>query len=501
MRNRFTHWWSEYSLAVVLAAITVALIFAVNYLIATTHTRAAALAPPEAANTIAGEMNALQWRIDTVIALCGALLVTFVVIERRRSGSLIRRLTTMVEHALYLDFEGHVLTSDSGALGQLATATNRLVDKYRKATKRRAREKDRLQTILKHMSSGAIILSEMGNVRLINDAAAEFLQTTPERAADQTFVQVVRDHRVAEVWRRCEASGVEESEAVDLGEDRFVRVTATPFVGGSASGYLVILQDLSAVRRLEKVRRDFVSNVSHELRTPLASLHALVDTLRDGALDDPPAAQRFLDRIEVEVDKMTQMVQELLELSRIEAGQAPLRMSPVAISQVVRPAVERLAAQAERAGVGLEVDVSDELPPVVVDLERTQQVVINLVHNAIKFTPPDGHVTVSAAVDVEQPDYVAVSVRDTGVGIPRADQARIFERFYKADRSRSGGGTGLGLAIAKHTVQAHGGRIWVESAENGGSTFTFTLPTDIVAAAPLPAGGAADLSAAATAPR
>jgi len=237
---------------------------------------------------------------------------------------------------------------------------------------------------------------------------------------------------------------------------------------------LVILQDLTQVRRLETVRRDFVSNISHELRTPLASLKALVDTLRDGALEDPPAAQRFLDRMEVEVDALTQMVQELLELSRIESGQVPLQLQAVSIAEAVNIPAERLRPQAERAGLRLDVTLPADLPPVLADAERIQQVVTNLVHNAIKFTPPGGRVTVTAQAAGAE---VIVTVQDTGVGIPAEDLPRIFERFYKADRARAGAGTGLGLAIARHIIQAHGGRIWAESAKGRGSNFYFALPT------------------------
>jgi two-component system, OmpR family, phosphate regulon sensor histidine kinase PhoR len=238
-----------------------------------------------------------------------------------------------------------------------------------------------------------------------------------------------------------------------------------------------LMQDLSHLHRLETVRRDFISNLSHELRTPLASIKALVDTLRDGAIEDPPAAEHFLERMEVEVDEMTQMVQELLELSRIESGQAPLRLFPTAITALVEPVMARLHTQAERANLTLNLVLTSELPEVMVDADRVRTVILNLVHNAIKFTPAGGYVTVSArTVPDTIADAVVISVADTGVGIPTEDVPRIFERFYKADRARSGGGTGLGLAIAKHTVQAHNGQIWVESTEDVGSTFSFTLP-------------------------
>jgi two-component system phosphate regulon sensor histidine kinase PhoR len=254
---------------------------------------------------------------------------------------------------------------------------------------------------------------------------------------------------------------------------RFLRVTVTPLHKADPLDRVVILQDLTQIRRLDTVRRDFISNISHELRTPLASLKALADTLHDGALEDPPAARRFLDRMEVEVDALTQMVQELLELSRIESGQVPFEIAPVFVADVVNPPLERLRPQAERAELQLDVDLPSDLPRILADAERMQQVVTNLVHNAIKFTPPGGGVAVSATVDQ---DEVIISVRDTGVGIPADDLPRIFERFYKADRARSGGGTGLGLSIAKHIVLAHGGRIWAESVETRGSIFYVALP-------------------------
>jgi two-component system phosphate regulon sensor histidine kinase PhoR len=283
----------------------------------------------------------------------------------------------------------------------------------------------------------------------------------------------VRDHQLIEAWESCCEQSQEQITTVDL--DRlglFLRVIITPLQEANRQERVVILQDLTQIRRLDTVRQDFVSNISHELRTPLASLKALVDTLRDGALDDPPAAQRFLDRIETEVDALTQMVQELLELSRIESQRAPLRLIPTSLADVVVPPVERLRPQAERAGLEFSIALTQPLPMALADSERAQQVVTNLIHNAIKFTPPGGKVTVFAEPVSNE---VVVSVRDTGVGIPADDLPRIFERFSKADRARSGGGTGLGLAIAKHIVQGHGGRIWAESIEGRGSTFHFSL--------------------------
>jgi two-component system phosphate regulon sensor histidine kinase PhoR len=319
-----------------------------------------------------------------------------------------------------------------------------------------------------------LITDETGQVRLVNAAAARLLDTSEERALGRSFAQVAPYHPLITLWKTCREERKEQVETVEISRHGlFLQAIVSPFDEASAEGYLVILQDLTRVRRLETVRRDFISNISHELRTPLAGLKALVDTLRGGALKDRQAAKRFLKRMDAEVDALTQMVEELLELSRIESGQVPLRLEPTQVADLVISPVDRLRPQAERARLELTVQLPPELPPVLADLERARLVLTNLVHNAIKFTPAGGHITVAAQLAT---DEVVFSVQDTGVGIATEDLPRVFERFYKADRARSGGGTGLGLAIAKHVVQGHGGRIWAESAEGRGSIFHFTLP-------------------------
>lgn len=252
----------------------------------------------------------------------------------------------------------------------------------------------------------------------------------------------------------------------------FIQGISTPLSPDIPGSTLLILQDLTRVRRLESVRRDFVSNVSHELRTPLASLKALTETLQDGALDDPPAARRFLVRMDDEIDNLTQLVQELLELSRIESGKVPLEQRATRPEELLGLVAERMQIQASRVGLALRVECPPDLPLVHADRTRIEQVLVNLVHNAIKFTPK-GEIYLSAYQDSRT---VVFFVRDTGVGISSDDLTRIFERFFKADRSRSGGGTGLGLSIARHVVEAHGGRIWAESTLGEGSTFYFSLP-------------------------
>jgi two-component system phosphate regulon sensor histidine kinase PhoR len=199
----------------------------------------------------------------------------------------------------------------------------------------------------------------------------------------------------------------------------------------------------------------------------------MIETLQDGALDDPEAARDFLRRMDDEVQNLNRLVADFLELSRIESGQLELHLAPTSLRALLTGVIARMTAQAEQRGVALTLAAPQALPPLTIDGARIEQVLLNLLQNALAFTPRDGTVTLSASMHA---DHVALHVRDTGVGIAAEDLPHIFERFYKADRARSGGGTGLGLAIAKHLVERHGGRIWAESELQHGTTITFTLP-------------------------
>ena len=386
----------------------------------------------------------------------------------------LRQLTRMAEALADGRYDGGLLGPRDDEIGQLNQAFNRMAIQLSTQISALQNEQTRLSAVLAHMTDGVLIVDATGRVQLINPAAEEMFRITSEEAVGSSLVEVVRHHQIVELWQQCLESTSARSTTLELHAERlFLQAFASPLKGSLAGSALLLFQDLTRLRHLEMVRRDFVSNVSHELRTPLASLKALAETLQVGALEDPPAARRFLTQMETEIDTLTQLVQELLELSRIESGRAPLQMARVAPLDLIQPAMERMRLQAERAGLSLRNDTPAGLPLVTADAERIVQVLVNLLHNAVKFTPPGGEIVVFA---YPQEKEVVFAVRDTGVGIPEEDLPRIFERFYKADRSRSGGGTGLGLSIARHTVEAHGGRIWAESEPGKGSTFFFTLP-------------------------
>ncbi|HUI88026.1 MAG TPA: ATP-binding protein [Anaerolineales bacterium] len=347
---------------------------------------------------------------------------------------------------------------------------NRLIQNLNLQLSTLSSERARLSAVLDQMTDGVLIVDSQGEIQFANPAAKKLFE-----AADpihRTIIEVVRHHQLVEAWRRSLQTKELQSESIEVPARRqFLQLVVIP--DPRTAGSLLLVQDLTRVRRLETVRRDFISNISHELRTPLASLKALTETLQNGALSDPEAGPRFLSRIVTEVDALTQMTQELLDLSRIESGQVELNLAPIAPKKLLLSAGERMKLQIERAGLALQIECPDDLPNIRADQARLEQVLVNLIHNAVKFTRPGGEVILLAE---SLRNEIRFGVKDTGIGIPLDDVTRIFERFYRVDKSRAGGGTGLGLSIARHIIEAHGGKIWVDSREGQGSIFFFTIP-------------------------
>ena len=429
--------------------------------------------PLQQVQTNVGE---LQRAIVTAAVVAAIAAIILAVLLAGRITRSVRRLTQVAGRLATGDLDARSYLSTADDLGDLSKAFNYMADELRDRVHDLSDERGRLEAVLDNMADGVVITDDLGRVTLINPAASRLLHANDKQPIGRSFAELAWHHELIELWQRaCE--GHEEDEAViELGlQDTFLRMIVSPLETSGQQACLVILQDLTRIRRLETVRRDFLSNISHELRTPLAALKALVETLHDSALDDPPAARRFLEQADGEVDALTQMVEELVELTRIESGKVPLLLQETKIQDVILPPVERLRSQRKRHHLKLILDLPDDLPPVLSDASRTQRVVGNLLHNAIKFTPDGGAITIGARVQSDGL-YVIISVRDTGTGIPAAELPRIFERFYKADRARSSGGTGLGLAISRHLVQAQGGQIWAKSKAGKGSTFFFSLP-------------------------
>ena len=330
--------------------------------------------------------------------------------------------------------------------------------------------------LLEIIGVGIVRLDDALVVDAANAAAHAFLGRPPGSLVGRTAIEAFIDPSIEGIAQTARESGAANGECTLRhadGPTLVIRARRSP-----VSGVWLVMEDVSELRRLQRIRAEFIDNLSHELRTPLTTVSLLAETLvreADQAGEAlPPRMRDRIAKIEVETDHLVQMVNELLDLSRIESGGPMPLLDSIDLGRLAVAAVERLRLFAERQGVVLRTEVPEQVPAVLGAEDRLGQVLINLLHNAVKFSPDGGDVTVRVQSAAEE---VVVAVEDHGIGIPKADQVRVFERFYKADKARRrGAGTGLGLAIARHVVDGHGGRIWVESEEGRGSTFSFSIP-------------------------
>ncbi len=336
-----------------------------------------------------------------------------------------------------------------------------------------------LDDLLDALEVGVLRLDRDGRITVANGGAHALLGRPSGGLVGRSALEAFLDSRVEGLVRDARVTGtavVELSATEPQGRTRIVDARRT-----TTGDLWLIVHDVSDLRRLQRIRAEFIDNVSHELRTPLTTVSLLAESLAreaDAAGGQvPPKMRDRIGKIEVETGHLVQMVTELLDLSRIERGGTLEFIEDVDLGRLVPTSVDRLRLFAERQGVRLDVTTDPDLPVIRGDEARLGQVMVNLVHNAVKFSPPGGAIEIRVQRDG---DEVVTSVRDHGVGIPSAARDRVFERFYKVDRARlragAGGGTGLGLAIARHIVEQHGGRIWLESAEGDGSTFSFAIP-------------------------
>jgi two-component system phosphate regulon sensor histidine kinase PhoR len=434
------------------------------------------------------------WRIGFLIGLCGLVvalvfelgdafsaLVLGISLALMVAGSLVsyyllRPLRTIADATALIargDFSARVWPRPSGPAGELADAVNSMAEQVQQQMASASQERSRLAAALNSSIDAVAALDGAGRILFANLAFERAFGRSQMEIAGRPFAWVLADEQVLEAIRASREQQLRQISNVEVSGRQFLQVVTTPIAGGGEWSVLVVCHDLTDVKRTEQVRRDFVANVSHELRTPLAAIKSVVETLAEGALQDESVAQEFLRRADQEVDRLVVMVEELLELSRIESGEQPLAREDVDVAVLLAEVVERLRPQAEHAQIELRLELAPELGRASLDVSRIERAVLNLVQNALKFTPEGGAVTVAAARNAHE---LRVEVRDTGIGIAPADLPRIFERFYKADQSRASVGSGLGLALVKHAVEAHGGSLGVSSEPGKGSVFSFTIP-------------------------
>ena len=417
-------------------------------------------------------------RILTAVVLSG-LVVTVLSVAlgyfvARRTARSVRSVTEGARRLAQGDLEQRVHARSSDETLELADTFNSMAVTLRTTFQELATERNRLSAILETMADGVVMIGSNSQVVLMNQVAQELLDAGASDPVGRRYVELVRDYDLLSLVSHAFQTGQPGFEEVAHSSGKLLSAVAIPLAEGeSVSGVLLTLHDLTRVHQLDTTRREFVSNVSHELRSPLASIKAAVETLEGGAISKPDVARDFLERIHGDVDRMTSMAGDLLDLSRLESGQASLHLHPLDVRALMDDVKTRFQGRAQANGVSIRVSCDEALPLVVGDDEKLDQVLVNLVDNALKFTHQGGSVTLSAEAGEED---VEIQVRDTGSGIGREHLPHVFERFYKADRSRRDPGTGLGLAIVKHIVQLHGGDVRASSEPGVGSTFAFSLP-------------------------
>ena len=378
-------------------------------------------------------------------------------------------------------FEASIAVRGRDEIGQLAQMFNLLGSRLRGTLDEIEEEKAKLETVLNSMTDGVIAVDPQNMVELANPAAARFLAADTASLVGSPVEDVMSRLLTRDEIEAATSGGVVITKGIVSGsEDNTVLQVISASTRGEQgrSGTVFVLQDVTSQERLDSLRKEFVANVSHELKTPITTVKSYVETLIDGALVGGVARQ-FLEVILKETDRMSRLVRDLLDLSRIDYKQVAFDLRPIDPVQVLRDSVRKLSVQAENKGISLNI-IAGEMPAVLADWDRLQQVVLNVVANSIEFTPQGGSVTLEAA---ENGETVTFRIMDTGIGIPQADLPRIFERFYRVDkaRSRQMGGTGLGLAIAKEIIDAHKGRMRIDSQVGKGTVVTFELPVAKVA--------------------
>jgi two-component system phosphate regulon sensor histidine kinase PhoR len=369
---------------------------------------------------------------------------------------------------------------------QVSITTDEMNIQWKNTIKEISREKDYLQTVLKGMAEGVLVVDERGRIQMVNEALRKLFSLPPE-VLGKTLLELIRNAELEEAIR----------EAIRYGKGSAFELTLPSFPGKNfevnvvgilpspgrvhrevreMDGAIAVFHDISRLKELEKVRQDFVANVSHELRTPLTTIKGYAETLLDGALKEEIAFS-FIQVIKRQTDRLTKLVEDLLTLSQIESKEFQLRIEKITLFEFVEDVFDFIKETADKKKISITSHVDPSSLTVRADRGHLEQIFINFLDNAIKYTHEGGKIKVSV-IEKDQKE-IEFSIKDDGIGIPNDDLPRIFERFYRVDKGRSQelGGTGLGLSIVKHIVQAHGGRVWVESQPDKGSTFYFTLPS------------------------
>lgn len=420
-------------------------------------------------------------RARWTVLLFGLLFTTAIVaglgyVANARFSRTLSEVTSGAREFALGNLSARILPERKDELGDLARHLNQMANTLDERLSESAAEKRRTEAILQAMEEGLLAVDGRGSVVLANEALIQGLGL--HNPVGRHYIESVRHREIDEVITRVLSFGQRETAEFEPGSrKRTYAVTGVPLLGASGvpQGAILTFHDVTTARRVESVRRDFVANASHELRTPLTSIRGFVEALEDGAMSEPHTAARFLRKIRVHADRMAELIEDLLGLSRLESGADPVGFEPVSPARVAGAVVAAFAERAATKRISLEVRRQDDVT-VFSDGERIRRILENLVDNAVKYTPEDGHVEV--VVGRSGKGLPSVEVRDTGPGIPAEHLPRLFERFYRVDKSRSRelGGTGLGLSIVRHLAESIGATVSVRSELGSGTIFALELP-------------------------
>ena len=376
------------------------------------------------------------------------------------------------------DFSKKPSIHSQDEIGELASALTYMSDEIKDKIERIKQEGAKLDAVLSSMFEGIIVVDEKGEILLMNPSIRKlfFIDSNPEakkpiEAIRNTAVQDIVDNVLKDKERL-----ISEEIVISQPQDKVLKVNAAPIIRtDKLEGAILVFHDITELRRLEKIRQDFVANVSHELRTPISSIKGYAETLLEGAIDDKDNIREFISIIYQDSNRLANLIDDLLDLSKIESGKMKMVFMPLDIKPILNRCIAVLEKSIKAKALSITVDVPNDLPKVSGDDKRLSQVFLNLLDNAVKYTPESGSIKIRAFANEKM---VQIDVSDTGIGIPENDLPRIFERFYRVDKARSRelGGTGLGLSIVKHIVLTHGGQVWVKSEVGQGSTFSLTIP-------------------------
>lgn len=420
----------------------------------------------------------------TVVLVIG-LLVLFIIaalISYRIALSLTRpleQITKVAKRIKNMDYRARVKVTKQDEIGELGHAINAMADSLQVQMTRIQQNENQLESVLDNMINGIVMIDRNGQIVLMNRRAEEVLGFSARELVGRHYAEAKQQYELSQMIQEGLKSKEHLREEITFyfPEERLLELNLVPIQpeGNEFSGVLLVLQDVSAIRRLERMRSEFVANVSHELKTPITAVKGFAETLLGGAVNDEETARSFLQIIFDESDRLNRLIGDILELSKIESRRVPLLFSPVEVDSFVSKTVKVMESEAARKNIVLTMNMEPGLY-VEADEDRLRQIIMNLLSNGINYTPEGGRVTVK--VDSASDDHIRFQISDSGIGIPKKDLPRIFERFYRVDkaRSRSSGGTGLGLSIVKHLVELHKGTITVTSSVGVGTTFMIELP-------------------------